>query len=165
MALPNPTATNAWLDFYRPHDRAATWYTGELVNHITGEIYKPPSRTKQSFLAQCDINNIIKGFQTTGMINHINAQAAQGMYADLPDEVDFQQSLETVKRGEEAFASLPSKVRARFENNPLAFMAFLADPANRDEAISLGLIDKPVIPPTPPTPSPAPENGSQDPTS
>ena len=94
--------------------------------------------TKQEFVAECDINNIIKQYSATGQLKHISARAAQGQYMDLPDDLDFQTSLEIVRQAQEAFATLPSSTRARFENDPQNFLAFLSDPANQDEAIKLG---------------------------
>lgn len=151
--------------FHRPHNRAATAYTGQLVNHVTGEIYTPPERTKQSFVAECDINNILKQFKATGMINHVKQAAALGTYVDLPEVDDFQASLNSVMRAEQAFASLPSKLRARFDNDPATFLEFFQDPKNQDEAIKLGLAQdtrppttliNPQNPPaTPPSTSPS----------
>lgn len=156
-------AGQAAYTFYRPHPRYIT--TNDVVDEGTGEISSPPSMTKQSFAAECDINNIMKQFQKTGMLNHVNAKAQSGIYADLPDEVDFQTAMNTVMQGEEAFASLPSKLRTRFGNDPAEFLAFVSDPANADELVELGLATKPPAPPPAPlpSPSPGPENGSPEP--
>lgn len=156
----NKTGTNARYDFYRPHNRADTWYTGETLDPITGEILPAVSMTKQSFLEACDINNIVKQFSRTGMFNHVNAQAAQGQYLDLPDEIDFQEALHTVQRAEESFSSLPAKLRARFDNDPTNFVAFLSDGKNREEAIELGLITPPPPPPPQAPPKPPEENNA-----
>lgn len=123
--------------FYRPHARVL--YTGVLTDLNTGEVTTPQSRTKQEFVEQCDINNILKQFKQTGMVSHMSAKAAQGAYTDLPDPIEFQDSLNIVLQAETAFDSLPSKVRSRFHNNPEEFLAFMADPENQDEAIKLGL--------------------------
>lgn len=143
--------------FYRKHDRKATWYTGESRDPKTGKLVKLPSMTKQSHLAECDINNILKQYRATGIVTHISAQASQGMYADLPDSLDFQESLEVVRQAEAAFASLPSKVRDRFQNNAAQFLAFTQDPNNAQELVDLGLasVTAPAGPPAPPPPPPA----------
>lgn len=135
--------------FYSPHVRALyQTRTDVLVDPRTGEFKECPSMTKQSFLEECDINNIIKAFSKSGQFRHVSAKAAQGAYQDLPDDSDFQNALHTVMAGREAFASLPSKVRSRFGNDPAQFLAFLADPANQDEAIKMGLaVDKRPAPP------------------
>lgn len=145
--------------FYRPHKRVQ--YTGTLVNHKTGEVYTPPARTKQQFVEQCDINTIVKQFTKTGQFSHISANLAKGTYADLPDPIEFQDSMNLVIQAENAFASLPSKVRSRFGNDPAEFLAFMSDPDNQDEAIKLGLAtdNRP-----PPEPAPGPEKSPPGPT-
>jgi phage internal scaffolding protein len=148
-------STYSEWSFYRPHDRARTAFTGELVCPVTGTITSPPSRTKQEFKDQCDINNIIKAYKITGQINHISANAAKGMYADLPDETDYQTALNVQREAATAFASLPSQVRDRFDNDPAEFLAFMGDPANQDEMIKLGLAtDNRPPPPVAPVPDP-----------
>jgi len=137
--------------FHRPHKRVQ--YTGQLVNHITGELFTPPRRVKQAHVPECDINNILKQYSATGQIRHMSAKAAMGAYVDLPDGLDFQEAVNIVLEGEKAFSTLPSKVRDRFGNDPTAFLAFMADGSNQDEAIKLGLATKRV---PPPAPSPAP---------
>lgn len=145
-----------WMGFHRPHDRKATAYTGELVDPKTGEVFKPPSRTKQSFVAECDINNILKQYRASGMLRHISAKAEKGVYTDLPDNIDFQESMNTVLQAEAAFASLPSSTRSRFHNDPAEFLEFMANPANQDEAIKMGLAKDTRPPPEePPPPAPA----------
>lgn len=132
--------------FYRPHKRV----TEDNVDPKTGEIV--PSMTKQSFVEECDINNIIKQYSATGQIRHMSAQAAQGRYLDLPDDIDFQTSLDTVRQANEAFASLPSGVRARFGNDPAQFLDFMSDPSNQEEIIKLGLATDNRPPKPPETP-------------
>lgn len=122
-----------------------------------------PSRTHQSFVAECDINNILKEYALSGQIRHISAKAEQGAYVDLPDQIDFQESLNIVMQGQEAFASLPSQVRNRFHNNPAEFLEFMADPANQDEAIKLGLATDNRPPADDPPAPPAKPGGEGDP--
>lgn len=132
--------------FYHPHGRVL--YTGELVDPYTGEVTTPPSMTKQSFAAECDINNIIKSFSITGMVNHINQNASKGAYVDLPDPIDFQEAIHTVEGANQAFMSLPSKIRDRFNSDPVKFLEFLSNPENANEARSLGILNP--LPPPPP---------------
>lgn len=150
--------------FYYPHDRASTWYTGEELDPVTGEVFTLPSMTKQEFKAECDINTIIKQFGQTGIVNHIRDARDQGQYADLPDEIDFQASLNLVRQAQESFASLPSKVRDRFGNDPAAFLEFMGNPDNQEEMISLGLATRIVQDaPSSPTPPVAPAPPAEPP--
>lgn len=135
----------------------------QLVNHKTGEITTPPSRTKQSFLPECDINNIVKSYRVTGQINHMRANAAQGVYEDLPDPIDFQTSLNIIQEARDSFDSLPAQVRKRFDNDPGEFLAFMTDPKNQDEIIKMGLATDTRPPPAPPEPPPAPLERTTDP--
>lgn len=147
-----PGYTEAHFSFYRPHKRVQ--YTGELVDPWTGVVSFPERRVKQSFKAECDINNIISQYKAGNQVTHIRKNAAEGAYVDLPDSVDFQEALELVMQSEKSFATLPSHVRERFGNDPAEFLAFMSDPANQDEAIKLGLaVDKRPPPSTEPPPS------------
>ncbi|WNK14709.1 MAG: internal scaffolding protein [Microvirus sp.] len=129
------------IGFYQPHEPVD--FDGRVVDPFTGEITFPPSRTKLEFAAQCDINNIIKEFTRTGQINHIAAKAAQGAFLDLPDDLDYQTSLNAVNRAQDAFAALPAAIRNRFGGDPAKFLAFCDDPANGPEMLELGLRDPP----------------------
>lgn len=126
------------IGFYMPGDRRDDW-TGFVLDPKTGELVKEPSMTKQSFVAECDINNIVRAFTETGQVAHVNEKAAMGAFVDLPDTVDFQQAIEIARAGETAFMALPAQMRARFGNDPAQFLDFVADPANQDELIKLGL--------------------------
>lgn len=134
------------IGWFLPRHHPVHW-TGEVVDPKTGELVKEPSMTKQSFVAECDINNIIKEFSVTGMTRHVTER--QALYADLPDTVDFQMSLQIVAEAAAAFDALPSKIRARFNNDPAAFLEFLHDEKNRDEAMELGLLEQPPADPPP----------------
>lgn len=143
--------------FYRPHSRVT--FNNELVDDVTGEVTYPPSRTKQSHVAECDINNILKQYRLTGQIRHISAKASQGAYEDLPDPQEFQESMNIVIAAEAAFATLPAHTRQRFGNDPQQFLVFTADPANASEMVRLGLAKAPPPPPVapdPPSPSEPP---------
>lgn len=140
--------------FYRPHPRVEE--RGEVVHPITGEVTRPPSMAKQAHKDECDINNILKQYKLTGIVRHISAKAAQGTYQDLPDPIEFQEALHMVMRAEESFETLPSTVRARFNNDPTAFLEFTTNPANAAELVELGLASVPPAPPPEPEPSPAP---------
>lgn len=71
---------------------------------------------------------------------------------EVAQNIDLQSALETVRRSQEHFDALPADVRFRFGNDPVAFMNFVQDDANKDEAIKLGLIPKPEEPSPPPEP-------------
>ena len=104
-------------------------------------------QTKQSFKDECDINNIMKRYNATGAITHLNMRTPE--YGDFSSPLDFQAALNTVMEGEAMFADLPSDLRDRFGNDPKQLLEFLADDANREEAIKLGIVQAPPEPPAP----------------
>ncbi|UIB81478.1 internal scaffolding protein [Flyfo microvirus Tbat2_160] len=125
------TATNARKNFrtpYAPHKRFGMKGFG-------------PSRTKQSFMDECDVNLIIKRHAETGVLPTFNN--LEGHYGDFSNVDDYQSALNSVMHANAAFEALPSDVRNRFRNDPKNLLQFVLDEKNRDEAIALGLIEKP----------------------
>lgn len=138
--------------FYRPHNHKG--YDG--VDPETGEVM--PSMTRQSEMESCDIHNILKQFSQRGFEELVRQNAAAGQYADLTNLPDYQDALNTVMAADNAFAALPSQVRDRFGNSPQAFIEFLSNPDNQEEAVRLGLATDTRPPPPPPTPEAAESN-------
>lgn len=104
------------------------------------------SMTKQSCKDECDINKILKQYQRTGIISHINNSKSQ--YLDLPSDVDYQFSMNTLIQAQDAFASLPSVVRDYFSNDPEKFLSAFGDPKMRNRLQEWGLLkpDRPADP-------------------
>lgn len=100
-----------------------------------------PSLTQQQFKDECDINNIIKTYSQTGALP---VSKKVGAFLDVSNVTDYQTSLQTVYEAQRAFDALPSKIRTRFENDPNQLLAFIEDDKNHDEALSLGLLEKPI---------------------
>lgn len=94
--------------------------------------------TKQSHADECDIYNILKQYQRTGIVTHIAAQAPR--YEDLPEVGDYQESLNHIMRAEAAFDALPASVRDSFDNSSAAFLAAFADDKQHDKLRDLGLL-------------------------
>ena len=61
-------------------------------------------------------------------------------YGECPSPIDYQDALEIISQGQEAFYNLPPEVRVKF-SNPVEFLTWLENPANYDEADKLGLLD------------------------
>ena len=104
------------------------------------------SLAKQSFQKECDINNIMRKFEKTGQIPHLNNHT--GGYGNYIGFEDYHTSLNKILAADEAFASLPAKVRTKFQNDPAHFLEFAQNPENLNEMREMGL-----APPAPPEPS------------
>ncbi|AXH78148.1 MAG: internal scaffolding protein [Microviridae sp.] len=120
--------TKPKLHIRKPHD----------LSMPVRKSFSLPTMAKQSFQAECDINNIMKKYETTGLISHTNK--IQGAYGDFTGVSDYHDAINRVHSANDAFMALPSKIRARFMNEPGNFLAFCEDPANEAEAIALGLL-------------------------
>ncbi len=145
------------IGFYLPGDRRND-QDNLVTDRRTGELVLDPSMTKQSFVAECDINNIVREYTPQAMAELTLMNLQNGRYQDLPDTIDYQMSIETTRLAQQAFESLPAKIRARFDNDPAQFLEFFNDPKNQEEAIKLGLASDLRPPPPPAPPSPPPDN-------
>lgn len=101
--------------------------------HCVGE-----SRTLQSEASACDINQIMRRFEKTGVLTH--TREFGGRYGDFVDAPGFHQACTLVVEAEQMFASLPSKVRKHFRNDPAEFLAAVEDPEREGELRALGLL-------------------------
>lgn len=109
--------------------------------------FHKPSRTKQEFKDECDINVLMKRYQKTGLFPQRPGDVPR--YVSNIGMPDYQASLEIVMRAQDEFASLNSELRKRFDNDPAKFLAFVNDPKNADELVKLGLREAPQPPPGP----------------
>lgn len=88
-------------------------------------------RTKKSFAEECDVNVIVARHKVTG---YLPSGRNPGAFMDctaLP--VDFHEAMNKVVEANRAFERVSSDVRARFGNDPRAFVAFCTDPDNIDQ--------------------------------
>jgi len=94
--------------------------------------------TEQNHKLECDVNNIIKKYDKTGLILHVSKIEAK--YGDMTG-MDFQRMNNIVAEAKTSFNLLPAEIRKEFENSPEKLLTFMEDPENREKAIELGLID------------------------
>lgn len=121
---------------------------GKLIRRKVIFKCDPVSKTKQSMAAACDINNIMVRYEKTGLIDHVKQG---GSYGDFSNVQDYHASMNAVLEANEAFMTLPAKLRKEFNNDPSQLIEFMNDPKNKEKAEELGLIEKikevPVNPP------------------
>nr|DAE25653.1 MAG TPA: Scaffold protein [Microviridae sp. ctMIi2] len=114
-------------------------------------ICEDPSLTKQSpFTDQANIKNILAKYAKTGILGDPTRTPIYGDFS----QTEYTKSLNLVANIKTAFELQPVTIRQRFKNDPGEMLAFLSDEANNDEAIKLGLREKPAppeIPTKPPT--------------
>lgn len=113
------------------------------------------SKTQQHFANDCNINKIMDKYNKTGVLDNLNPN--KPLFGDFSEVVDYQAALNGVLQAQAAFADLPAKIRDKFGNDYTGLLEFVADEKNRDEAIALGLIEKPAEPVLAPEPVKTPE--------
>lgn len=94
-------------------------------------------------VTETSIERLVKlANQNPAYLNAFNSglEDREPQYGECPSPLDYQDALEIIARGEEAFYDLPPEVRVKF-SNPVEFLTWLEDPANYDEAEKLGLLD------------------------
>lgn len=104
--------------------------------------FNEPSMTEQHFKDECDINNIVKSFQATGVLPQGNREPLFADFSEFP--TDLQSSQQYFDDAAARFMELPATLRREFDNDPVKLLAFLQDENNRDRAIQLGLVNAPV---------------------
>lgn len=121
-------------------------YDVDEASNASGLECKDPSLTQQHMAEECDINYIVERFGVTGQLP--DGAVYQPTYGDFTGIGDYRQALDAVQAADDAFMALPAKIRERFDNDPALFVDFCSstDPADRSEAIELGLIPPPVKP-------------------
>ena len=98
------------------------------------------SEVQQSMAKACDINNIMKRFEQTGLIDHVNQ--FQGDYGDFTGTPTFEEALQRVVAAQQMFEQLPAALRAEFANDPALFIDYVSDPENEADMRERGLLPK-----------------------
>lgn len=85
--------------------------------------------TQQDQAIQVDINHLFKKYDRKGIARlQSQVEIDENKLVDLVG-FDYQKGMESITRINTEFAELPSGVRAKFENDPAKYLAFLSRPA------------------------------------
>lgn len=122
------------------HDKPRTPQEAIEESGLFGLDTGQDSYTQQSFIEECDINNIVRKYMDVGAQRDLR----EPIYGDFSEVPDYQEAFEIVQRAADSFAGLSSDVRTRFANDPGNMIAFLADEKNLEESYTLGLRARPV---------------------
>ena len=113
----------------------------QLYGDVAATVNDEESLTQQHFKDDVDITVMTRRFGVDPA--NVPPQALDPRYfGDFTDTGDFRDAMDRVRAAENAFASLPAKLRDRFNNNPQRLHAFINDPENDEEAVKLGLLKK-----------------------
>lgn len=112
-------------------------YNADAVSQLTGFAASDKVVTQQQFKDEVNLNVMVSRFG----INAVAMQSAHmPTYGDFTGVSDYKSALDAIMAADASFMTLPPAVRERFANDPAALVDFCSDPANRSEAMELGLI-------------------------
>lgn len=118
------------------------FYSSSNPPVVPAETSSAPSLTKQCFAADADINTIMDRYAKTGyMIDPSVNPTRKPQFGDFSDVPTYQEAQQILIDAEEQFSALPSKIRERFENDPVNLLDFMSNPANYEEAVKLGIVE------------------------
>lgn len=80
------------------------------------------SMTRQEFIKDCDINQIMKNAVKTGTVPTRTDMARYGDFSEAPD---FQEAQNIVIKAKAQFAAVSSELRNRFNNDPAKFLEWI----------------------------------------
>lgn len=117
-------------------------YDTIAASNESGLACEEPTLAQQQFKDECDINNILRQFNVTGLLPQAPLSPR---YGDFTGITDYHSALNAVIAAEDGFMALPADLRARFQNDPEQLIEFLDQPENYDEAVKLGLVDTKMV--------------------
>jgi len=119
------------MKFYHRHSDVR-----HVVNHgFEGQV----SATKQSFVKECDLNNILAKYNATSKLPDMIAR--NPVYGNFMSPNTFMESMAAIELAREQFEALPAKVRASFGNDPSAFFEYATDARNLPQMVKWGLAE------------------------
>jgi phage internal scaffolding protein len=118
-------------------------YDLDAASNESGLHCEDATLTQQHFKDECDINNILRQFNITGLLPE---NTLSPRYGDFTGIGDYHTALNRVIAAEDEFMALPAQIRSRFDNDPAKLIEFLENSENKNEAISLGLVNPENLP-------------------
>lgn len=108
-----------------------------------GITFTEPSRTKQDYKEECDINAIMRRYEATGIISHVSE--LQPIYADVSAFGDLQEAYAIMEKAQAGFDALPSALREELGHDPRNLVPYINNPANKQKCIEYGIFNKPEV--------------------
>jgi len=105
-----------------------------------------PSKTQQHFEPETNLNTLMKRYQRTKTLPQTQRQPMYGDFTQLPDLGEMQRQMISMN---DAFMSLPAKIRKEYDNDPAKFIAAAKRGDKETEELfrKTGLLKEPEIDP------------------
>lgn len=129
------------------------------LNPDTGELEPEPSRTIQSDVHRSEIKEIMRNYDATGVF--MSLRSVDLTFRDVTEFEDYSDMARQAKAAEQAFMTLPSKLREVFDHDHHKWLDAAHDPDKLEELRPAlekrGFLEKVVTDPAPAPREPAPE--------
>ena len=99
-------------------------------NAPRGVNFTEPSLTEQSHAETVNINNVMARYQRNRLLDHVNMH--QGTYNDYVDAPSYYEAQVAIANANSMFETVPSEIRANFNNDPAQFLGWIQNPDNRE---------------------------------
>lgn len=114
-----------------------TTHVKETRRNITVDC-SSPLITDQSSKKMCDINNIMKTYEKTGMLPNLKQKIPR--YIDNTLIPSLEEAFRITESAFSDFQKLPAIVRKLMDNDPSKMENFIADPANKEILLKHGIL-------------------------
>jgi phage internal scaffolding protein len=104
---------------------------------------KGESLTEQQFAEESQILNKIRKYDSQGFFDSINRNPAQ--YNDFTQVRDLADAIDQIEQARDAFQTIPSDIRKKFNNSPSEFFDFASKESNYEELVKLGLATAQIV--------------------
>lgn len=123
-----------------PFVRSPYNYDVDQASDESGLYCADPSLTSQHFAQEADINWIVNNYvrDPNGQLPLAPVGSALVDLSEIP--ADYHSAMNQLRQVDGYFMQLPAAVRSQFGNDAGSLLRFLADDANRDKAVELGLL-------------------------
>lgn len=113
-------------------------YDRQSVSDVTGlDCSESEDMAKQEFKDETDINTLVRRYHLTG---ELPEGVRKPEYGDFTSVASYHEAANMIAQANEAFMAMPAEIRARFGNDPGAFVEFCEKPENLEEARRMGLV-------------------------
>lgn len=112
-------------------------YNTNQISDESGLDTGPDGGAKQSFKNEVDINTIVKQFGIGYEMPEPQFVPGTQDFTNIPD---FHTAMNLRARAFEQFDAYPAHIRAKFDNDPMAFVDFSLKEENRAELADMGLL-------------------------
>lgn len=113
----------------------------DRVHPVKELVFNPEEdMTEQQHAIDCDINHIVRNYDKVMFNANPSVSPLSG---DFTPEFNYHDAMIKIAKAQQEFELLPSNIRKYFDNDPGKLLEFIDKEENRDEAIRLGLVQRP----------------------